>query len=193
MNVVSTSFKAYLSSKMMEGTIFSIISHYIRSIYFYFHMPPKTTFTVPMGDVVEVVTQTRRSKRGIRTTEKEVPFHSSKSKKPSKASGSGHPTQAPVEVVETQASIPPHDIEGSHTYQLMEEPEDPLPDVQIEDTLSQSNVCTIIHSYIVKTLMICRHQWTNGSNSAADISTFYWRWRDSQSPQSAPCAPAQWR
>jgi hypothetical protein len=157
-------------------------------------MPPKTTFTVPMGDVVEVVTQTRRSKRGIRTTEREVPFHSSKPKKSGKASGSNQPSQAHVETVEAQASRhPSRDIEGSHTYQLMDDPEDPLLDIQIEETHSQSNACTTINSYIFVTLIICRHQWTNGYNSAADISTFYWRWKDLHEPQSAPYAPAQWR
>ena len=154
-------------------------------------MPPKKTFTVPMGDVVEVVTQTRRSKRGIRTTERDVPFHSSKPKKSEKASGSNQPSQAHVETVEAQASKQPsRDIEGSHTYQLMEEPEDPLLDFHIEETCSQSYVCPTIHSPIFMTLMICRHQWINGYSSAVDISTFYWRWRDSHKPQSAPCAPA---
>ena len=37
---------------------------------------------------VELVTQTRRTQRGIRTTEKQVPFHSSKQAKPCKESAS---------------------------------------------------------------------------------------------------------
>ncbi|KAI9431757.1 hypothetical protein H4582DRAFT_2062364 [Lactarius indigo] len=43
-------------------------------------MPPKNTFTIPMGDVVEVVNQTRKTKWGLRTTVKEVPFHLKKGK-----------------------------------------------------------------------------------------------------------------
>jgi hypothetical protein len=44
-------------------------------------MPPKATFSKPLGDVVEIVTETKRTKRGLRTTEREVPIDSSKDKK----------------------------------------------------------------------------------------------------------------
>ena len=40
-------------------------------------MPRKTNFTVPMDNVVEVVSRTQRTKRGLQTSEKEVPIHSS--------------------------------------------------------------------------------------------------------------------
>ncbi|KAN0131137.1 hypothetical protein V8E53_011029 [Lactarius tabidus] len=44
-------------------------------------MPPKTPAPIPLRNIVEIVTETKRTRRGLRTTEKEVPFQSSKGKR----------------------------------------------------------------------------------------------------------------
>jgi hypothetical protein len=66
----------------------TIISHYYHCIHSFFSMPPKTTFSIPLRDVVEIVSETKRTKRGLRTTEKEVPIDSSKDKKTGQSSRS---------------------------------------------------------------------------------------------------------
>ena len=51
-------------------------------------MPPKNAPSNPLGDIVEIVTETKRSRRGLRSTEKEVPVRSlndNKSGQPSRS------------------------------------------------------------------------------------------------------------
>jgi hypothetical protein len=98
-----------------------------------------------MGNVVEVVTKTRKSKREVRTTEKVVPLPSSRQKKSVHASGSRHQTEA----IEAQASAhQSQNTEEVHTLQLIESQEDDIQDIQVEEGHTQSNVYTSFSSYI---------------------------------------------
>ena len=105
-------------------------------------MAPKSTFSIPMGDVIEVVTETKRSKRGVRTVEKEVPFHSS-----SLATRSA--SSRPKETVMGNFDRPSMDetshqldeVAETHTLQPIEEQEDQILHLDIEDPSLQSNVC----------------------------------------------------
>jgi hypothetical protein len=112
-------------------------------------MPPKTTFSIPLGDVDEVVTQTRRSKRGLHTTQKEVPFHSSKPKKSGQSLRSR--PQAVSDANEDQAQTYRQisdDTEESHPLHTTDIQEDDLlddlqgfeEDIAVEEMQTQSNV-----------------------------------------------------
>jgi hypothetical protein len=96
-----------------------------------------------MGDVIEVVSQTKKTTRGLRTTEKEVPFHSSKQTKSGKASGSRHKSDSHTEGIQVQSSrYPPHDTEESHTLRFRELQEDDIVGFQTEDRQPQIDVCS---------------------------------------------------
>ncbi|KAI9430336.1 hypothetical protein H4582DRAFT_2063950 [Lactarius indigo] len=94
-------------------------------------MPRKNTFTIPMGDVSEVVSKTSKSKRGLRTTVKEVPFHSSKQKKSGQASN-----QATI-VEEQSSKQQTQGVQESHTLQPIEPYEANMQDLQLDDTQPQ--------------------------------------------------------
>jgi hypothetical protein len=49
---------------------------------------PKSTFNIPLGNVIEHVTETWRTWRGNCTTEKQVPFHLDNAPKDANASSS---------------------------------------------------------------------------------------------------------
>jgi hypothetical protein len=122
-------------------------------------MPPKTHFTIPMGDAVEVVTKSRRSKREVRTTEKVAPVKSSKQKKSGQALGTRFHTVTTESEASGQASP---NTEEVHTLQLIEAQEDDIQDFEtVEERHSQSKVNTRIIS-IWLYLIICRHKWING-------------------------------
>ncbi|KAH9174284.1 hypothetical protein EDB89DRAFT_2067964 [Lactarius sanguifluus] len=87
-------------------------------------------FSIPMGDVTEVVSKTKKSKRGLRTTIEEVPFHSSKQKQSGQASRQ-------AKVVEAQSSHPTQVMHESDTLQLIEPYETDVHDIQTEDTQPQ--------------------------------------------------------
>jgi hypothetical protein len=138
-------------------------------------MPPKTQFTIPMGDSVNVVTTARRSKRDIRTTEKVAPIPSTKQKKLGKASGSRRQAEA------IEASNQSQNTEEVHTLQLIDAQDaqqDDIQDFGTEERHSQSNVCATTSSCKFISPMICRHRWINGYNTGANIFIFYWRWKD---------------
>lgn len=131
-------------------------------------MPPKTNYTVPLGNVVEMITKSKRTKQGVRTTEIEVPFQSSKLKKSAQASGSKKRTVIHTEAVHTEAvgaqasRHPSHDTEETHPLQFIAAQEDDFQDFQTEDMPSQSDVCTTILPCLIMALIACRHQWING-------------------------------
>ncbi|KAI9443063.1 hypothetical protein H4582DRAFT_2054158 [Lactarius indigo] len=103
-------------------------------------MPPKNTFTIPMGDVVEVVNQTRKTKRGLCTTVKEVPFHLKKGKS-GQASMSQTGVETTMETVQSQSSRDsPHGIEESHTLHHIEPYEPDLQDFQAEESQPQQSI-----------------------------------------------------
>ncbi|KAI9437309.1 hypothetical protein H4582DRAFT_2058302 [Lactarius indigo] len=99
----------------------------------------QNTFTIPMGDVVEVVNQTRKTKWGLRTTVKEVPFHLKKGKS-GQASMSQTGVETTMETVQLQSSRDsPHGIEESHTLHHIEPYEPDLQDFQAEESQPQQN------------------------------------------------------
>lgn len=87
-----------------------------------------------MGDVTEVVSKTTKSKRGLRTTVKEVPFRSSTQTQSGQASHQ-------AKVVEAQSTHPTQAMHESDTLQLIEPYETDVHDIQAEDTQPQLNVC----------------------------------------------------
>jgi hypothetical protein len=100
-------------------------------------MPPKTEFTIPMGDVVQVVTKTRRSKREVRTTEKVALQHSYKHTK----SGTGSESRSHIGLDMQPSGNPSQNLttEEVHTIQLLEAQEDDGEDLQTGP--GESNVC----------------------------------------------------
>ncbi|KAH9027901.1 hypothetical protein EDB85DRAFT_1892800 [Lactarius pseudohatsudake] len=102
-----------------------------------FIMPRKNTFTIPMGDVIEVVSKTTKSKQGLRTTVKEVPFHSSKQKQSGQAS---QKAKKKATVVEAQSSKDPTDGMHESDIQLVEPYETDIQDFRSEDTQPQPHI-----------------------------------------------------
>jgi hypothetical protein len=124
-------------------------------------MPPKSTFTIPMGDAVWVVTEPRRSKWGVQTMEKDVIPKLLNTKKSSKDLGSLQKADSPTEGIYAQSSK--NQSLETHTLQAMEPHEDGgNMELQSDERQPESNVCTTTLPFIVVTLMIVRHQWTNG-------------------------------
>lgn len=118
-----------------------------------------------MGDVDEVVSHTRKTKRGLRTTEKDVPIQSSQQTKSGKASRSKPKEYSLTESVQAQGSRhSPHETEESHTLQFMEPQEDDMLAFQAEDGQPHIDVCrsSYLLSYTVIALMAGRNQWING-------------------------------
>ncbi|KAH8976825.1 hypothetical protein EDB86DRAFT_2839044 [Lactarius hatsudake] len=105
-------------------------------------MPQKNTYTIPMGDVVEVVTETRRTACGLHTIVKEVPFHSKTGRaKSGQASHSQYRAEPTVDQVQSQSfGQPSRGEEESHTLQPMEPYENDMPAIQMEDTQPQANI-----------------------------------------------------
>jgi len=103
-------------------------------------MGPKNTYTIPMGDVVEVVAETRRIGRGLRTTVKEVPLHSKKGR--SGQSSQSQPRAEPaVDPIQSQSfEHPSKGIEESYTLHPMEPYENDMPVFQMEDPQPQASV-----------------------------------------------------
>ena len=108
--------------------------HILLTSYTSVIMPRKNNFSIPMGDVSEVISKTKKSKRGLRTTVEEVPFHSSKQKQSGQASRQ-------AKVVEAQSSHPTQVMHESDTLQLIEPYETDVHDIQTEDTQPQLHVC----------------------------------------------------
>jgi hypothetical protein len=126
-------------------------------------MPRKTNFTIPMGDVVEVVSESKKPKRGLRSTGKDVPSHSSEQTVSGKASRSRLKANSQTEGIQAHASgHPPHETEESHTLNFTETQEDDSHDGPAEEGHPQSYVCTKMPLYIIMTLILFRHLWTNG-------------------------------
>jgi hypothetical protein len=103
-------------------------------------MGPKNTYTIPMGDVVEVVAETRRIGRGLRTTVKEVPLHSKKGRS-GQSSQSQPRAEAAVDPIQSQSfEHPSKGIEESYTLHPMEPYENDMPVFQMEDPQPQASV-----------------------------------------------------
>jgi hypothetical protein len=115
-----------------------------------------------MGDIVEVVSETKKTKRGLRTTERKVPFHSSKQTKSGRASGSRQKADSYIEGVQAQASRQPsHETEEAHTLLFTDPQEDDILGCQTDDRQPQKDVRGIM-LYWTNILMTRRIQWTNG-------------------------------
>jgi hypothetical protein len=140
-----------------------LIDHYLSHIpphlyshQLYCHMPRKTNFTIPKEDGVEVVSDPKKTKRGLRTTGKEVPIHSSAKITSDKASGSRKQTDSHIQAQVSRH--PPHRTEESHTLHFTET----IQDLPAEEGHPQLYVCTRVFLYVITTLMVSRHLWING-------------------------------
>jgi hypothetical protein len=116
-----------------------------------------------MGDTKEVANQTKKSKRGLRSTEEDVPLRSSKEKSSNKASGLRSQTEIHADRSEGQASgKASHSTEESHSLQHAEVHGEGSHDFGIDERQSESNVRIEMTSYFIISLITCRHQWLNG-------------------------------
>jgi hypothetical protein len=112
-------------------------------------MPPKTPAPIPLQNIVEIVTETKRTRQGLRTTEKEVPFQSSKGKRGqsscskaqtcinTKPDGtSGHRSS------DDEETIPLRDVQadGDDSTDIIEGWEDVPEDVPVQATNIQAQV-----------------------------------------------------
>jgi hypothetical protein len=118
-------------------------------------MAPKTHFTIPLGNTVDVVTHTRQGVREVRTTEKVVSRQTTKEKTSGKTSGARSKAAGHTETTGGQG-------EETHTLQSLEEQEDAIEMEDLEDDHSQSNVSSIIHCYLDPSLILSQtpmDQW----------------------------------
>jgi hypothetical protein len=97
-----------------------------------------------MGDVTEVVTETKKTRRGVRIIEREVPFHSTKQSRTTRSTGSksvqniGDCSEANVMHTAAQQS---DETDDSHTLHPIAEQEDYAIHLNIEDSSPQTTVC----------------------------------------------------
>jgi hypothetical protein len=116
-------------------------------------MPRKTNFTIPMGDAVEVVSESKKPKQGLRSTGKDVPSHSSEQTMSGKASKLRQKANSHAEGIHAHASgKPPHETEESHTLNFTETQENDSHDFPAEEGHPQSYVRTRMPLYIIMTL-----------------------------------------
>ena len=140
-------------------------------------MPPKKSSSLPLGDVVEIVTETKRTRRGLRTTEKDVIVHSSKDKK------AGQPSRSKSQARRNTAIKPGHTsghissdgeetIPLRHTNVQVDTLEGQGDDVDggddggqaaTQETHGQGNVCSQMASYILTSdcLQTPMDQWVH--------------------------------
>ena len=128
-----------------------------------FDMAPKTHFTIPLGNTVDVVTHTQRGVREVRTTDKVVSRQTTKKKTSGKTSGARSKAVGHTETPDGQGSrLASNDSEETHTLQSLEEQEDAIEMEDPEDDHSQSNVSSIIHCYLDPSLILSQtpmDQW----------------------------------
>ena len=112
-------------------------------------MAPKTEFSIPMGKVVNVETQTKRSKRTVRTTEAVMPLPSSKQRSSGKASDIKHKGDLRTDQIKADASgHRSHVIEESHALQITQAQDDDGQDVEAYEERPIPNVCIAMHAHI---------------------------------------------
>ena len=97
-------------------------------------MPPKTIFTVPLGNVKEVVTETRWTKHGVRTSTKEVPFYSSNQGKLGRSSEPKHHPHAHKAHAEL-SDIIYEDAEESHPLSSIDGQDDGFEGLDMEEDI----------------------------------------------------------
>jgi hypothetical protein len=110
-------------------------------------MSPRSTFTVPLGDVIELVTETRRTQRGNCTTEKQVPFHSNNACEDAKGSLSKKKNTAGTQASDSAAKASSHlsddyELHPLHNVEDAFDMEgDNIFDFDMEEPPPLSNVC----------------------------------------------------
>jgi hypothetical protein len=109
--------------------------------------------------VEEVIIKHRKTKRGIRTTEKVVPVPIPSKDMPGQSSHSkkGKQRQLDPELEKAEGSgvqIP--SMDDSQTHQFIDEQVDDLPDLEAEQGQPHANVCTTLHLHLIQTLIIFR-------------------------------------
>jgi hypothetical protein len=110
-------------------------------------MAPKAKFSIPMGDTVNVETQTRKSKRTSRSMQAVVPLPSAKQSQPSRPSGSGPKTDTHTGQV-AALGRPSHGIEVSHPLGFIEDREDDIQDFDTYEGHAQSKVCNPVYAFV---------------------------------------------
>ena len=130
-------------------------------------MPPKKSSSRPLGDVVEIVTETRWTRRGLQTTEKEVLVQSS-DKKPGQPSrsksqprrkmairqghASGHISSDDEKTIPLKHTNVQEDIlegQGDDGEGVIEDHGDYEEQAAIQETYGQGNVCSHMASHII--------------------------------------------
>jgi hypothetical protein len=140
-------------------------------------MPPKTPAPIPLRNIVEIVTETKQTRRGLRTTEKEVPFQSSKGKRGqsscskaqtrinTKPDGtSGHRSS------DDEETIPLRDVQadGDDSTDIIEGWEDVPEDVLVQATNIQAQVHVKMAADIALYLIISQtpmDEWLHDTRS----------------------------
>ena len=106
-------------------------------------MPPKSIFTVPLGNVKEIVTETKRTKHGVRTSTKEVPFYSSKQARSGQSSVPKRPPHAHADQAQSSEIIC-EDTEESHPLPSIDVHEDGFENLDIEEDIVQRDVIPML-------------------------------------------------
>jgi hypothetical protein len=111
-------------------------------------MSPKSTFTVPLGNVVELVTETQKTHRGNHTSEKQVPFHTGKEAEETKLSSSRLTVGSHTKDSTAQVALHPSDnADELHPLQTVEEDFEMggnnVFDLDMEGNPPPSNVCVL--------------------------------------------------
>lgn len=161
------------------------LDHHSQTVLSFCHfksMPPKKTSSIPLGDIVEIVTETRQTRRGLRTTEKEVLIHSSKDKKsgqPSRSKSqprrntatkqgcaSGHISSDDEETIPLRHTNVQEDILEGQGDDEDDDIEDDEEQAAIPETHGQGNVCPQMASYILTSdcLQTPMDQWIHVRN-----------------------------
>jgi hypothetical protein len=107
---------------------------------------------MPLGDVIEVVTQSWRTWQGKHTTEMQVPFHSGKEAKAANALPSNNATGSqPSDTVANTSRCPSDDTDELHPLCTVEEvfevEGDNIFDSEMEDPSPPPKVCLMEHLF----------------------------------------------
>jgi hypothetical protein len=191
---IHVSFQHIITYKMTACSEYPVKyrPHYYSALSFitpFVHMAPKRSVIVPPAQA------TRQSSRGARKPSTDVIVDAPK-RKESQASKSRQRRDEENEVVVKKApqqlSEDLYDGPPGQPVHVLEE-EDADKHTGDAGSQSQMKVCANKAPHFIYVIIMFRTPWTNGRNSAADISTCCWKCRDWWEPQLAPCALAGWR
>jgi len=154
-------------------------------------MAPKRSEVVPPPQA------TRQSSRLAPKSSTEVIVDVPKRKEPqaSKSKSKQRKDQGNEVIVKKAPQQLSQDLYDGPPVQPVDVLEEEDADKNTGDASSQSHmmVCANKPWQFIYLTMVLRPLWTNGRNSAADISTCCWKCRELLGPQLAPFVPAAWR